>query len=111
LGLLVLFQAEKKKGKEGRRMVLLLLQIKAELENVTNLEAKGGSDGSEFPFFFKVVDLFCFFPTISHIQEVHFQSFEEVVVKIVFPTGFKESEFMKTVFFIARKHNLPLKKD
>jgi len=91
-------------------MVLLLLQIKAELENVTNLEAKGGSDGSEFTFFFKVV-LSCFFPTISHIQEMHFQSFEEVVVKIVFPTGFKESEFIKTVFFIAHKHNLPLKKD
>lgn len=35
-------------------MVLLLLQIKAELENVTNLEAKGGSDGSEFTFFFKI---------------------------------------------------------
>jgi hypothetical protein len=111
VGLLVLFQAEKKKEKEGRRMVLLLLQIKAELENVTNLEAKGGSDGSEFTFFFKVVVLFCFFPTISHIQEMHFQSFEEVVVKTVFPTGFKESEFMKTVFFIAHKHNLPLKKD
>jgi hypothetical protein len=28
-------------------------------------------------------------------------------VKIVFPTGFKESEFMKTVFFNAQKHNLP----
>jgi hypothetical protein len=32
-------------------------------------------------------------------------------VKIVFPTGFKESEFMKNVFFIAHKHNLPSKKD
>lgn len=111
VGLLVLFQAEKKKEKEGRRMVLLLLQIKADLENVTNLEPKGGSDGSEFTFFFKVVVLFCFFPTISHIQEMHFQSFEEVVVKIVFPTGFKESEFMQTVFFITQKHNLSLTKD
>ncbi len=58
MGLLVLFQAREKKEKEGRRMVLLLLQIKADLENVTNLEAKGGSDGSEFTFFFKVVVLF-----------------------------------------------------
>lgn len=35
-------------------MVLLLLQIKADLENLTNLTAKGGSDGSDFTFYFKV---------------------------------------------------------
>lgn len=35
-------------------MVLLLLEIKAELENVTALVPSGGSDGSEYTFFFKV---------------------------------------------------------
>jgi hypothetical protein len=36
-------------------MVLLLLEIKAELESITNLVPKGGSDGSEYTFFFKVI--------------------------------------------------------
>eukprot|EP00249_Psilotum_nudum_P004647 c18151_g1_i2 orf=266-598(+) len=35
-------------------MVLLLLQIKADLENLTNLIPRGGSDGSPFWYFFKV---------------------------------------------------------
>ena len=35
-------------------MVLLLLEVKAELESITNLVPKGGSDGSEYTFFFKV---------------------------------------------------------
>ncbi|CAM6090691.1 unnamed protein product [Calypogeia fissa] len=35
-------------------MVLLMLKIKADLENVTNLVPKGGSDGTEFTFYFKV---------------------------------------------------------
>lgn len=35
-------------------MVLLLLEIKAELESITNLVPKGGSDGSEYTFFFKI---------------------------------------------------------
>lgn len=35
-------------------MVLLLLEIKAELESITNLVPKGGSDGSEYSFFFKI---------------------------------------------------------
>jgi hypothetical protein len=45
------------KGREQQKsgtMVLLLLEIKAELENITNLMPKGGSDGSEYTFFFKV---------------------------------------------------------
>ena len=36
-------------------MVLLLLEMKAELESITNLVPKGGSDGSEYTFFFKVL--------------------------------------------------------
>ncbi|KAG6556267.1 hypothetical protein Mapa_002208 [Marchantia paleacea] len=35
-------------------MVLLMLKIKADLENLTNLNPTGGSDGSEFTFYFKV---------------------------------------------------------
>jgi len=45
------------KGREQQKsgtMVLLLLEIKAELENITNLMPKGGSDGSEYTFFFKI---------------------------------------------------------
>jgi len=41
-------------------MVFLLLEIKAELESITNLVPKGGSDGSEYTFFFKVVRLLLF---------------------------------------------------
>lgn len=36
-------------------MVLLLLEIKAELENITNLVPKGGSDGTEYTYYFKVI--------------------------------------------------------
>ena len=46
-------QKDESEQKSGT-MVLLLLEIKAELENITNLVPKGGSDGSEYTFFFKV---------------------------------------------------------
>ncbi|KAL3688371.1 hypothetical protein R1sor_014680 [Riccia sorocarpa] len=35
-------------------MVLLLVKIKADLENITNLQPTGGSDGSEFTYYFKI---------------------------------------------------------
>nr|PNR53798.1 hypothetical protein PHYPA_007473 [Physcomitrium patens] len=42
-------------GREAEAtMVLLLLEIKAELENITNLVPKGGSDGTEYTYYFKI---------------------------------------------------------
>lgn len=41
-----------------------MLKIKADLENVTNLVPQGGSDGTEFTFYFKVGRLNAVSPTI-----------------------------------------------